>query len=630
MPRLPELQAGWSRVRETLLHEAEGRGHWTGELSTSALSTATAVAALRTLLARAGYVGSNDPEVLGAVRHAIGQGAAWLTEHANRDGGWGDTARSDSNLSTTVLVWAALNPSGGGSSQRSFEPEDLGPSVDQVLARAEAWIRQRVGSLEPRRIALAVKERYGDDRTFSVPILTLCAVMGRLGEGTAAWDEVIPLPFELAAFPPSWFAALRLPVVSYALPALIAMGYARHYHAPSRNPVARVARHCLAPAVLRRLTNLQPPNGGFLEATPLTSFVVLSLVASGQAGHPVVRRGVEFLLSSRRGDGGWPIDTNLSTWLTTLAVNALAAHPLEPLPAALRSRLLDWLLGQQFRSVHPYTQAAPGGWAWTDLPGGVPDADDTSGALLALKSLDDGSPRVRSAVEAGLVWLMDLQNRDGGVPTFCRGWGRLPFDRSNPDITAHAVRAWLAWGESVDAGLRPRLRRAVGRGIEFLFGARHEAGYWLPLWFGNQYRKDEANPVYGTARVLPALTEAAGTGRMDVAEPLRLGVGWLVAAQQAGGGWGGDRETPASVEETALALEALAGWMGQASPHGGPELIGAVEAALERGSAWLLSAVEDGTYRQAAPIGFYFSKLWYFERLYPTVFTAAALARCIR
>jgi hypothetical protein len=38
-------------------------------------------------------------------------------------------------------------------------------------------------------------------------------------------------------------------------------------------------------------------------------------------------------------------------------------------------------------------------------------------------------------------WLLDLQNGDGGIPTFCRGWGALPFDRSAPDLTAHALRA---------------------------------------------------------------------------------------------------------------------------------------------------------------------------------------------
>ena len=40
------------------------------------------------------------------------------------------------------------------------------------------------------------------------------------------------MPFELAAFPREWFAAMKLPVVSYALPALIAIGYARFQIVP--------------------------------------------------------------------------------------------------------------------------------------------------------------------------------------------------------------------------------------------------------------------------------------------------------------------------------------------------------------------------------------------------------------
>jgi squalene-hopene/tetraprenyl-beta-curcumene cyclase len=30
---------------------------------------------------------------------------------------------------------------------------------------------------------------------------------------------------------------------------------------------------------------------------------------------------------------------------------------------------------------------------------------------------------------------------------------------------------------------------------------------------------------------------------------------------------------------------------------------------------------------EPSPIGFYFAKLWYFERLYPLIFTVAALRR---
>jgi squalene-hopene/tetraprenyl-beta-curcumene cyclase len=45
---------------------------------------------------------------------------------------------------------------------------------------------------------------------------------------------------------------------------------------------------------------------------------------------------------------------------------------------------------------------------------------------------------------------------------------------------------------------------------------------------------------------------------------------------------------------------------------------------------WLVERVERGEHRQPAPIGFYFAKLWYYEKLYPLTFTVAALGRACR
>ena len=396
------LQRALAKARAALLAERGPHGHWEGELSSSALSTATAVTALELWQRHA----SPKVQLADAPRQAaICNGLRWLAEHQNADGGWGDTTLSFSNISTTALCWAAFGAVPGAEAKWS-----------ETVQRAESWLAGKcsVSSVQysvpkatasaaptehctlntehsPRldRAALitAIIARYGNDRTFSVPILTMCALAGRLGEGKAAWQRVIQLPFELAALPHKFFAALRLPVVSYALPALIAIGQVRHHHLPTRNPVTRLLRNRARAKTLRVLERIQPPNGGFLEATPLTSFVTMSLAGSGNADHPVALHGVEFLLKSVRADGSWPIDANLATWVTTLAVNALGPSIHEVMSAEERGRILDWLLGQQYRTVHPYTNAAPGGWAWTDLPGGVPDADDTAGALLALKTL---------------------------------------------------------------------------------------------------------------------------------------------------------------------------------------------------------------------------------------------------
>jgi squalene-hopene/tetraprenyl-beta-curcumene cyclase len=43
-----------------------------------------------------------------------------------------------------------------------------------------------------------------------------------------------------------------------------------------------------------------------------------------------------------------------------------------------------------------------------------------------------------------------------------------------------------------------------------------------------------------------------------------------------------------------------------------------------------VEAVEANRHHDASPIGFYFAKLWYYEKLYPLLFTLAALSQARR
>jgi hypothetical protein len=52
--------------------------------------------------------------------------------------------------------------------------------------------------------------------------------------------------------------------------------------------------------------------------------------------------------------------------------------------------------------------------------------------------------------------------------------------------------------------------------------------------------------------------------------------------------------------------------------------------SLRRGIQWLVAAVESDRWTEPSPIGFYFAKLWYHERLYPIIFTVAALGQACR
>lgn len=596
-------------ARDDLIAERTAAGHWVGELSNSALSTATAVSAISVVLAHDGAALQ-----VARLRRLVAGGLDWLVRHQNDDGGFGDTDKSFSNIATSMLVRAAFQLAGAA-----------GAHAD-LLRRLQRYIERHDG-------AAGLRRRYGRDKTFAVPILTNDALAG-----FTPWREVAPLPFELACLPHGVLGALRLPVVSYAIPALVAIGQARYFHAPPRNPITWAVRRMAVGRSLAVLERKQPASGGFLEATPLTSFVVMSLAAIGRVDHPVVGHGLRFLVDSVRPDGAWPIDTNLATWVTTLAINALAGAaerrktPPDDLQSIARepdpldlSRCLDWLLSCQHGEAHPFTHAAPGGWGWTDLSGAVPDADDTAGALLALAALREcGSPedaeRIDAAARLGVRWLVELQNRDGGWPTFCRGWGALPFDRSGADLTAHAVRALHAWrgrAEDGDGRVSPeRIGRAVDRGLVFLARRQRSDGSWVPLWFGNQHHPDEENPVYGTARVLLAYRDL-GEGSRPEARRARQ---WLAKTQAVDGGFGGGRPDMSSVEETAVAVEALL------SGTGDP----LVQPSVSKGLEWLVRAVLEGRHRETAPIGFYFAKLWYYERLYPRIFTASALGQAIR
>jgi squalene-hopene/tetraprenyl-beta-curcumene cyclase len=625
------LAAAYRTVRSDLLSERAPSGSWVGELSSSPLSTATAISAL--MLAEQGSTSCGLPDYTpgelqtsaqelyrGDLSELILQSIHWLAEQQNDDGGWGDTDRSRSNIATTMLVQAAFHLTG--------VPAKYG----DLLERSDRYVEAEGG-------VAALKRRYEGDKTFAAPILMNCALADLV-----PWRKVPALPFELACLPQRWYRRMKLPVVSYALPALVAIGQARFHHSPPRNPITRWIRSAAKRRSLAVLEEMQPASGGYLEAPPLTSFVVMSLASMGLVDHPVVRRGVEFLLTTVRADGSWPIDSNLATWNTSQALVALKWNldpeggevPRHPSDEAETS--LDWLLSCQHQETHRATGAAPGGWAWTDLSGGIPDADDTAAALLALavwlrRWPDKRTAEIKQAARAGVHWLLDLQNNDGGWPTFCRGWGRLPFDRSSTDISAHVLRALSAWRDLLhlqtsNATYARRIDLAQQNGIRYLQDQQQADGSWLPLWFGNQHDQREANPVYGTSKVL-VMCQELGLGHTEMAQRAVL---WLTKVQHAGGGWGAvvnrqaanrpidqtpeDLEMTSSVEETALAVEALLPFASEGE-H--------LASAVEQGVLWLSEGVPEGRHCQPAPIGFYFAKLWYYERLYPQIFATRAL-----
>jgi squalene-hopene/tetraprenyl-beta-curcumene cyclase len=588
------LLAAYTTARCDLLAETSSAGTWVGRLSSSPLATASAISALAIVERHAPTAGGRllDERRECVLSELIVGSLRWLAQHQNSDGGWGDTDSGPSTLAATMLVRAAF--------ALTFTPA----SDPGMLDRADAFIAARGG-------VKGLKQQYG--KTLAAPILAHYALAGLVD-----WKHVPSLPLELALVPPSLWQQRNVAAGSYWLPAVVAVSQARRFHRPGKLPLVNRLRSPALSESLATVERLQPASGGFLECTPLTGLVVMSLASSGLAGHPIVRRGIEFLLSTVRPDGSWPIARNLAMWNTTLAVNALHAAGEDP----SELHCISWILDYQQR-LPEESGGTRGGWSWSDAPGSMPNSDDTAGALLALHAAFESGHRDRArilpAVAAGMAWLLELQNSDGGWPMFARGRSQLPFFASAPDLSAHALRALHVWrrelaraesdGEIDRFDWDRRLTRAIEAGLRYLATAQQCDGSWIPLRFGSHHHPQGANPIYGTSRVLVAFSE------LEVLDnPVaRRGLDWLTAQRRPDGGFSSAATAPATLEETSLAVEALV-LCGQSPAH---------EEAAERGLQWITSAIEANRHHEPSPIGLYFGKLRYSDRQYPLVMTTA-------
>jgi hypothetical protein len=193
-----ELEQRINELGSLLVSQLKPEGYWEGRLSSSALAVAVSVTAL--------YF--DDEEEHTAL---IEKGMDWLRLNINQDGSFGDTPGSPGNVSTSLLVYAAAN-------LFSEKLTWINPFIRQI---AEYLAGRQIDVNSPQ-VSEAILRHYEKDYTFSVPILTMCGLCGIPGKD--AFDYIPQLPFELSLFPRSIYRSLNLSVVSYAIPALVAVG----------------------------------------------------------------------------------------------------------------------------------------------------------------------------------------------------------------------------------------------------------------------------------------------------------------------------------------------------------------------------------------------------------------------
>jgi len=257
-----------------------------------------------------------------------------------------------------------------------------------------------------------------------------------------------------------------------------------------------------------------------------TCYALLALAAGGVYPPEAARRGVQWLMTRQRPDGGWaPRDSvDESTWVTALAL----LLPSELAPGVDRDRASQWLLEQTGREsglVYRLrlrllgARLDPGeqfdGWPW--YPGTAAWVAPTALTLLAFAKLNrdhlihsPGDARVEKRITEGQSFLLARRCGDGG---WNHGSTRaLGYDSdSYPETTGLALLALH--------GASP-----AQMGNAFDIAERHlresrslEATSWLTLGLlahGRSPSSASVMPHEGNVAVaVAALAEAARQGR---------------------------------------------------------------------------------------------------------------------
>ncbi len=236
-----------------------------------------------------------------------------------------------------------------------------------------------------------------------------------------------------------------------------------------------------------------------------------------------LERGLAFVLSHVREDGGVPFIPDEDTWVTCMG--GLALLESGAFPTRL-DRSIEYLRQQQRDN---------GGWAYTE---GVEqtDADDSSMGLLLMAR--HGRAQNYDVIRKAVRYLAALQNEDGGFPTFLHGAS------SEAEITAKAIRAMSALGQAQEADLQ--------KAWIWLLANQAEDGSFRTEW--------NACTTFPILHVMAAIASCRHlASQIDLTGLQERCVSYLLRHRRADGGWpmapGDASSHPLS---TAYALGALA------------------------------------------------------------------------
>ena len=372
-------------------------------------------------------------------------------------------------------------------------------------------------------------------------------------------------------------------------------------------------------------------SGGLSAILPAMMNSMIALKCLGYAeDHPEMVHGIKELdlleIYDEKDDSIRVQPCVSPVWDTCISVYALGQTGLDPEHPAMKQGA-SWLLSKQTKKVGDWAvnnPSPPGGWFFEFANEFYPDVDDTCMTLMALEHAraKETPAEQKAAMDRGVVWMLGMQNDDGGWASFDKGndkdWmTKVPFadhnamiDPSTADITSRVLES-LSFRKEFSME-NPIVKKAM----DFIKKDQCTDGSWFGRW--------GVNYIYGTWQVLRGLKligEDMSKGYV------RRAVEWFKHHQNEDGGWG---ETIASYDNPKLtgqgeSTKSQTAWalMGLISAGQGHS------AAVRNGVKYLLdNLTPEGTWEEEPWTGTGFPKVFYLKyHYYRHYFPMMALAQ---
>ncbi len=626
---LNSLDEAVDRATAGLLKLQRADGHWVFELEADATIPAEYV-----LLRH--YLG--EPEDL-ELERKIG---VYLRRIQGEHGGWPLFHGGAFNISATVKAYFCLKMIGDDpNSPHMVRAREAvlargGASEVNVFTRFQLALFGQIAwesiprmpvelILMPRWFPVHLSKMSYWARTVIVPLLVLTSMRPRAKNARGVG---VPELFRAAGAPPPPKKPThrkREWIVIFGIIDAILRVVEPHFPKATRKKAIAACRDF----VVERLNG----EDGLGAIYPAMANTVMMFDALGYApDHPhraIARKAVEKLLVVHE-DEAYCQPCVSPVWDTGLAAHALLEAGGEPATRAVE-RGLDWLAPLQILDVkgdwaERRPDVRPGGWGFQYANPHYPDVDDTAVVVMAMDRakplLKGDAARFDEAISRGAEWVDGLQSKGGGWGAFDADntyhyLNNIPFadhgallDPPTVDVSARCVGMLAQLGRGMEDSV-------TAEGVAYIEADQEKDGSWFGRW--------GVNYVYGTWSALAALN---GAGVPPEAPPMKRGAAWLIAIQNADGGWGEDCDSykldyrgyepaPSNASQTAWAVLGLMA-------------AGEVDhEATARGIEWLRARQEaDGLWSQDHYTGGGFPRVFYLRyHGYPKFFPLWALAR---